>query len=89
VKQARELAAAAETARNSKLSKPWVMRKLLISVFLSDVEVAGGKLTVSGGDGGTFFEVFACLAPHLPEDFDVSRVTLRRIWRAWRRGQKK
>jgi hypothetical protein len=90
VKQARELAAAAETARNSKLSKPWVMfRKLLISVFLSDVEVAGGKLTVSGGDGGTFFEVFACLAPHLPEDFDVSRETLRRIWRAWRRGQKK
>jgi hypothetical protein len=81
----RELADAAEIARQFEPAEPWVkMRELLIPQFLSDVEMAGGRLTVSGDEGGTLFEAFQCLAPHLPEKFQVSRPTLRRRWREWR-----
>jgi hypothetical protein len=84
-KMVRELADAAKVASQHEPGEPWVtMRKLLIPQFLSDVERAGGRLTVSGDEGGRLFETFECLAPHLPEQFLVSRQTLRRHWRKWR-----
>lgn len=84
-KMVRELADAAKVASQHEPGEPWVrMRKLLIPQFLSDVERAGGRLTVSGDEGGTLFKTFEYLAPHLPEKFQVSHATLRRHWREWR-----
>jgi integrase len=84
-KMVRELADAAKVASQHEPGEPWVtMRKLLIPQFLSDIERAGGRLTVSGDEGGTLFKTFEYLAPHLPEKFQVSHATLRRHWRKWR-----
>lgn len=84
-KQANELASAAKVARRVERQEPWVLfRKILIPQLASDVEAAGGKLTASGDDEGTLFETFACLAPHLPKQFQISPPTLRRRWREWR-----
>ena len=88
-KQANELATAAKVASRVKQEEPWVdFRKILIGGLALGVEAAGGKLTASG-DEGTLFETFECLAPHLPEQFQISRGTLRRRWREWRRGSKR
>jgi hypothetical protein len=85
-KIASELAAAAKSVSRPK--QPWIdFRRDLISKFLSNVDRAGGRLTVSGEEG-TLFEVFECLKPCLPKRFQISRPTLRIIWRSWRRGLK-
>lgn len=84
-KQANELVTAAKVAGRIEHEEPWVLfRKILVAQLASDVEAAGGRLTVSGDDAGTFFQVFALLAPHLPKQFQISRGTLRRRWREWR-----
>jgi hypothetical protein len=82
-KMVRELAGSAKVASRQKPGEPWVLfRKLLVSQFLSDGERAGGKLT--GGKDGSLFKAFEHLSPCLPEKFQISRDTLRSIWRAWR-----
>jgi len=81
-KMVRELAHAAKVASQHEPDEPWVMmRRFLIPQFFSDVERAGGGLTVSGDEGGTLFKTFEYLAPHLPEKFQVSPSTLRQLWR--------
>jgi hypothetical protein len=88
-KQANELVTAAKVAGRIEHEEPWVLfRKILVAQLASDVEAAGGRLTVSGDDAGTFFQAFALLAPHLPEQFQISRGTLRRRWREWRRSKR-
>jgi hypothetical protein len=85
--QARELAEAAGVAGRFERRQPWVLfRGLLTAQLLSDIERAGGKLTVSGTEGA-LFEIFEQLAPHLPERFRISRETLRRRWRKSRRSK--
>ena len=87
-KRATELAEAANVAGRLEHREPWInFRRLLISQFLSDVDRAGGRLTVSGEEG-SLFEAFECLKPCLPEKFQISGGTLRQLWRR-SRGSKR